>query len=212
MYSTKEIISLFTDYFKKNEDSNLYKLISMFSGELGRIKETNNLIVEWRAIDKAQGKALELIGENINQSRGVATDEVYRVLLKSKIARNLSDGTINTIINVIAIALSTDKKSIKIVEGWTDELNPEPASIKLMEMPLEAINRAGIDPANFVRIIQKTVAGGVKVQSIELNGTFEFGDTSLAIDNSKGFADIDGTTGGYLGAAFNPSKEQDLPI
>ncbi|WP_150283801.1 DUF2612 domain-containing protein [Rummeliibacillus sp. TYF-LIM-RU47] len=212
MYSTKEIISLFTDYFKKNEDSNLYKLVSLFSSELERIKETNKLIVEWRDIDKAQGKALDLIGENINQSRGVATDEVYRVLLKSKIARNLSDGTINTIINVIAIALSTDKKSIKIVEGWTDELNPEPASIKLMEMPLEAINRAGIDPANFVRIIQKTVAGGVKVQSIELNGTFEFGDTSLAIDNSKGFADIDGTTGGYLGAAFNPSTEQDLPI
>lgn len=212
MYSTKEIISLFTDYFRKNEDSNLYKLVSLFSSELERIKETNNLIVEWRAIDKAQGKALDLIGENINQSRGVATDEVYRVLLKSKIARNLSDGTINTIINVIAIALSTDKNSIKIVEGWTDELNPEPASIKLMEMPLEAINRAGIDPANFVRIIQKTVAGGVKVQSIELNGTFEFGDTSLAIDNSKGFADIDGTTGGYLGAAFNPSTEQDLPI
>ncbi|AMX00406.1 DUF2612 domain-containing protein [Rummeliibacillus stabekisii] len=212
MYSTKEIISLFTDYFKKNEGSNLYKLVSLFSGELERIKETNNLIVEWRDIDKAQGKALDLIGENINQSRGLATDEVYRVLLKSKIARNLSDGTINTIINVIAIALSTDKRSIKIVEGWTDELNPEPASIKLMEMPLEAINRAGIDPANFVRIIQKTVAGGVKVQSIELNGTFEFGDTSLAIDNSKGFADIDGTTGGYLGAAFNPSTDQDLPI
>ena len=212
MYSTKEIISLFTDYFKKNEGSNLYKLVSLFSSELERIKETNKLIVEWRDIDKAQGKALDLIGENINQSRGVATDEVYRVLLKSKIARNLSDGTINTIINVISIALSTDKKSIKIVEGWTDVLNPEPASIKLMEMPLEAINRAGIDSANFVRIIQKTVAGGVKVQSIELNGTFEFGDTSLAIDNSKGFADIDGTTGGYLGAAFNPSTEQDLPI
>ncbi|UQW98193.1 DUF2612 domain-containing protein [Rummeliibacillus sp. G93] len=212
MYSTKEIISLFTDYFKKNEDSNLYKLISLFSGELGRIKETNRLILEWRDIDKAQGKALDLIGENINQSRGVATDEVYRILLKSKIARNLSDGTINTIIKVIAIALSTDKKNIKIVEGWTDEDNPIQASIKLIEMPLEAINRAGLDPANFVRIIQKTVAAGVKVQSIELNGTFEFGDTSLSIDNSKGFADIESDIGGYFGATFNPEKQQDLPI
>lgn len=212
MYSTKEIISLFTDYFRKKEDSNLYKLISLFSTELEHVKETNDLIIEWRDIDKAQGKALDLIGENINQSRGVATDEVYRVLLKSKIARNLSNGTINTIINVISLALSTDKKNIKIVEGWTDKNNPEPASIKLIEMPLEAINRAGLDPENFVRIIQKTVAGGVKVQSIELNGTFEFGDASLSIDDSKGFSDVNGATGGYLGAAFNPSMQQDLPI
>lgn len=212
MYSTKEIISLFTDFFRKDEDSNLYKLISLFSDELALLKETNQLILEWRDIDKAQGKALDLIGENINQSRGVATDEVYRILLKSKIARNLSDGTVNTIINVIAIALSTDKKNIKIVEGWADENNPEPASIKLMEMPLEAINKAGLDPANFVRIIQKTVAGGVKVQAIELSGTFEFGDTSMTIDNNKGFSDINGATGGYFGATFSPSTNQDLPI
>lgn len=212
MYSTKEIISLFTDFFRKDKKSNLYKLISLFADELALIKETNQLIMEWREIDKAQGKTLDLIGENINQSRGVATDEVYRILLKSRIARNLSDGTINTIINVIAIALSTDKKNIKIVEGWTDEVNPEPASIKLMEMPLEAINKSGIDPTNFVKIIQKTVAGGVKVQSVELTGTFEFGDTSMEIDNNKGFSNIEGTIGGYLGAAFSPSNNQDLPI
>lgn len=212
MHNVKEVIKYFVDRFKKSPDSILYKLISLFTEELELLDDTNNLMLEWRDIDKAQGPALDLIGENINQKRGVATDEVYRVLLKSKIARNLSDGTINTIINVIATALSTDKKNINIVEGWTDETNPEQASIKLMEMPLEAINKAGLDPSNFVRIIQKTVAGGVKVRSVELTGTFEFGDTSMATDNNKGFADIDGTVGGYLGAAFSPSSNQDLPI
>lgn len=212
MYNVKDVVKYFVDRFNKSSDSYLYKLISLFTEELELLDGTNNLMLEWRDIDKAQGPALDLIGENINQKRGVATDEVYRVLLKSKIARNLSDGTINTIINVIATALSTDKKNINIVEGWTDETNPEQASIKLMEMPLEAINKAGLDPANFVRIIQKTVAGGVKVQSVELTGTFEFGDTSMATDNDKGFADIEGTVGGYLGAAFSPSSDQDLPI
>lgn len=212
MYNVKDVVKYFVDRFNKSSDSYLYKLISLFTEELELLDGTNNLMLEWRDIDKAQGLALDLIGENINQKRGVATDEVYRVLLKSKIARNLSDGTINTIINVIATALSTDKKNINIVEGWTDETNPEQASIKLMEMPLDAINKAGLDPANFVRIIQKTVAGGVKVQSVELTGTFEFGDTSMTTDNDKGFADIEGTVGGYLGAAFSPSSDQDLPI
>ena len=212
MYNVKDVVKYFVDRFNKSPDSYLYKLISLFTEELELLDGTNNLMLEWRDIDKAQGPALDLIGENINQKRGVATDEVYRVLLKSKIARNLSDGTINTIINVIATALSTDKKNINIVEGWTDETNPEQASIKLMEMPLDAINKAGLDPANFGRIIQKTVAGGVKVQSVELTGTFEFGDTSMTTDNDKGFADIEGTVGGYLGAAFSPSSDQDLPI
>lgn len=117
MYSVKDIIKLFTDHFYKDEDGNLYKLIDICADELGRVKSTNDLIESWRDIDKAKGKTLDLIGENINQNRGAATDEVYRILLKSKIARNLSDGTIDTIIRVIAVALNADLEEIKIREG-----------------------------------------------------------------------------------------------
>lgn len=203
----------FADYFAKHPNSNLSKLVSIFSDELVELQETNKTILEWRDIDKARGKALDLIGENVNQNRGVATDEVYRILLKSKIARNLSDGTVNTLIQVISIALSTDPSTIKIVEKWNDELEPEPAAIKLIELPLVKINEAGLDPANFVRIVQQTVAAGVKVGVIELSGTFEFGDTTNSIDNLKGFGDVnDHTIGGYLGAAFTPASDHALPI
>lgn len=213
MFSLKDIISRFTDYFDKQPNSNISKLMKIFSDELQTLNMTIERVGEWRDIDNAKGVVLDDAGTNIKQPRGVATDEVYRILLKSKIARNLSDGSINTIIQVLATALSCEYKDIKIKEKWTDELNPEPAAIQVIELPLVKINEAGLDPTNFARIVQRTVAGGIKVGVIELTGTFEFGDTSNAVDNTKGFGDInDSTKGGYLGAAYTPAVDNELPI
>lgn len=212
MFSVDNIMSRFVDYFDKRPDSNLSKLISIFSEELMNFKETNDRILEWRSIDQAQGEALNLIGENINQARGAANDEVYRILLKSKIARSLSDGSINMIIQVLSIALSTEPSEIKIVEKWTDSSTPEPAAISVIELPIAALNAAGLDPVQFGRIVQRTVAAGVKVDAINLEGTFEFGPTAIVTDNSKGFGDIEQTIGGFLGAVYSPSTNQDLPI
>lgn len=215
MFSTKEIVSRFVDHFKKDSTSNIAKLMHIFSDQLLKLNETTERVRDWRDIDHAQGKALDDIGSNVNQPRGKATDEVYRILLKSKIARNLSDGSINTIINVIAVALSVPPSQIRIVEKWHDELEPEPAALKLIEIPLQRINEAGLDPLNFVRIVQKTVAAGIKVDAIELAGTFEFGDSFATsnIDVSKGFGNInDETVGGYLGAVYTPAHDFELPI
>ena len=211
MFSIKNIMDRFSHYFKRQ--GNLRKLMQIFSGELIILKQSIDLVEEWRDIDKAAGQALDDIGSNVNQPRGQATDPVYRILLKSKIARNLSDGTINTIIQVLSTALSVDKKELTIVEKWYDPDDPEPAAIKVIELPLKRLNESGLDPANFVRIIKQTVAGGVSVGTVELSGTFEFGDESNAIDPIRGFGDVnDATIGGYLGAAYTPSNDVQLPI
>ncbi|WP_419957206.1 hypothetical protein [Psychrobacillus psychrotolerans] len=212
MFEAKAIVSRFVDYFNKEPNSNISKLMKIFSDELIALNTTTKRVGDWRDIDSAKGVALDDTGTNINQPRGVATDEVYRILLKSKIARNLSDGSINTIIQVLATALSVPPTQIRIEEKWNDSLDPEPAAIKLIELPLAKINEAGLDPVNFVRIVQKTVAAGVKVGIIELTGTFEFGTTAMIVDNLKGFGNIEGTIGGYFGAAFSPSTDQELPI
>ncbi|MEK3727159.1 DUF2612 domain-containing protein [Lysinibacillus sp. FSL W8-0953] len=213
MFSTQSIVKRLSDYFDKTPDSNISKLMSIFAAEAQEVKATNDRIRQWRNIDDAEGVGLDLIGQNVNQPRGVANDEVYRILLKSKIARNLSDGTIDMIIQVLAIALSVEPKMIKIKEKWNDPEEPEPAAIKVIELPLTKLNEAGLDPTNFVRIVQRTVAAGVKVGVIELTGTFEFSDITNSIDNIAGFGDIyDETIGGYLGAAYTPSQDNELPI
>lgn len=211
MYELNEIIGKFTNYFKKNPGGNIGKLLIVFSEQLKDLEQTNDRIKEWRSIDEAEGYGLDVIGKELNQLRGASSDEIYRVLLKSKNARNRSEGDMNTIIEVISLALNTSPKSIGIQEQWNDPYDPQEAAIALIEMPITRLNEVGLEPRQFASIVQKTVAAGVKVSSIEMKGTFEFGDT-LEIDAEKGFSDITGTTGGYFGVVFLSEKNIELPL
>lgn len=164
MYSVKQLVSLFTDHFRKDEESNTHKLMQLFSDELQLLEETNNRIIEWRNIDKAEGKALDLIGQNVVQPRGTTNDERYRIMLKTKIARNLADGTINGLIKAMAYALQLDMSEIEITELW--ELLDEPAAIGLEALPPEKIKDAGFTQEQFYQLLKTLIAAGVRLRLI----------------------------------------------
>jgi hypothetical protein len=210
----EDMLSRLTDRYRKDPDSNIGKIIKIITDEFDLIKETFERIEEWEDIEKAEGAVLDDIGKDIGQPRGAATDEIYRILLRSKMARNLSDGTIDTIIRVLSIALNTDPKEIRIQELCEDPVNPEPAAIKLIQIPLRRLNEVGMSEKQFVQIVKKTVAAGVRVASIEMTGTFSFSShpTESEYSDTEGFADIDQTIGGYLGAIFVDSNDTELPI
>ena len=212
MITAQDMLRRLTDVFRKDPESNVGKLMSIFAAQLQKLEQTARRVEEWRDIDKAEGTTLDRIGENVGQPRGMATDEIYRILIKSKIARNLSKGDINTIITVLATALNTNPSEIRIVELYNDPIEPEPAAISLIQLPIERINAVGMDPRQFAQIVQKTVAAGVRVGVIELTGTFEFGAIGDPPDSNVGFADIDQTKGGTLGAAYSPGLVPDLPL
>ncbi|NMB32674.1 MAG: DUF2612 domain-containing protein [Clostridium sp.] len=207
----KEMLSRLTDNYNKSPKGNVGKLLNIMTAELEELKKTLGQVEAWKDIDKAEGVTLDHVGRTVIQPRGVATDEVYRILLKSKIARNLSTGDINTIINVLAVALDTDYSEITIEEMYNDPLEPEPAAIKIIQLPLQQVNEAGMSPNQFAKIVQRTVAAGVKVGVIELTGTFEFSE-DLESDNEKGFSNDLQDIGGYLGYLYEPSYDDDLPI
>lgn len=211
MISVKDLLSRLPDYFDKRSESTLGKLLAIVAEQLAKLEETQERIRLWRDIETAKGPTLDRIGVNVGQPRGVATDEVYRILLKSKIARNRSTGDINTIIRVLSVALSCPPSDVKIEEMWEAETS-EPAAIALIQLPLDRLNQAGMDPIQFARIVQRTVAAGVRVGAIELSGTFEFGMIDEPPDSGKGFVDETGVTGGTLGAVYAPSQNIDLPI
>ncbi len=212
MYSTQKMFDRLADLFKKSEESNVGKIIKIFSEQLQMLEDTNRKIKDWRSIDQAKGKGLDLIGENILQSRGSATDEIYQVLLKSKLARSLSTGDINTIIQVLSVALNTEKEEVRIKEKWSDPDYPEEAAISVIEVPIKRLNEVGLAPDQFGVIVQKTVASGVRVESVQLQGTFAFGSIPKEQDSESGFSDVERTTGGSLGAVFRPSGDRELPL
>lgn len=213
MITAKGIISKLTDVLTKNPSSNIGKLLAILADQLRQLEETHDRIRAWRDIDEAKGTTLDKIGTIVNQPRGVATDEVYRILIKSKIARNLSTGDINTIIQVLSVALNTDPSEIQIKEAWSDPVEPEPAALSVIQLPLESINKSGLSPRQFARMVQKTVLAGVRVREIELAGTFQFASgTETEVDDKSGFANLEGTVGGTLGYAYTPADDPDLPI
>ncbi|NNV04650.1 hypothetical protein [Brevibacillus sp. MCWH] len=209
-----DMLSRLTDVYRKDPQSNIGKVIKILTDELDLLKTTFDRIEEWRDVEKAEGAVLDDSGMNVGQPRGAATDEIYRILLRSKVARNFSDGTIDTIIRVISIAVNADPKEIRIQELYNDPNNPEPAAIGLIQIPLRKLNEVGMSPKQFVQIVQKTVAAGVRVANTELSGTFAFASHPSTIENSDtaGFADENGTVGGYLGAMFVDSEDSNLPV
>lgn len=213
MFSVKDMLSRFADVFNKDPNSNLGKLISILHGQMQELDRALNNVREWRAIDKAKGTTLDRIGQNVAQPRGAATDEVYRVLIQSKIARNLSKTDTNTIIQVLALALNCDYKDIRIQEKFNDPNEPEAAAISLIRVPTKRLNEVGMSPIQFGQIVQRTVAAGVRVALVELAGTFRLSSQLDILEKSSiGLADPEMQTGGTLGEVYVPGNDYELPL
>lgn len=208
------LAEMLTDNYNKAPASNISKLLAIVEAEHDELLETLQVVEAWQDLDRALGRALDRIGFDVQQFRGMATDEVYRVLIKSRIARNASDGSINTIIQVLSLAFDIEPSEFGISETYDDPYDPEPAAIKVIKAPLGGLLRTGLTGQQLGVMIAKTAAAGVGVQSVELYGTFQLSSIAgtLETDPEKGFADIDMTTGGTLGMAYSPSSDVEFPL
>lgn len=207
------LAEMLTDNYNRAPNSNISKLLAMVEAEHDELLETLQVVEAWQDLDRALGRALDRIGFDVQQFRGMATDEVYRVLIKSRIARNASDGTINTIIRVLSMALDISPSDIGIIETY-NAADPEPAALSVIKAPLGGLLKTGLTGQQLGLMIAKTAAGGVGVQSVELYGTFQFSSIAgtLETDPEKGFANLEMTTGGTLGLAYNPGEDVEFPL
>lgn len=204
-------LSKLTDVFKKTKDSNIGKIFALVDEEINQLKNTLNKTEEWRDLYKAEGATLDLIGENLNQPRGQTSDEIYRVLIRGKSALNLADGTMNKVIEVLSLTLDCEPSEIEI-KTLKETGDNEPAALMITKAPLEALNRVGMSPQQFAQLAQKTVAGGIRVALVNLQGSFRLSiDPSQIEQGLDGFSS-DGTDGGTLGGVYTPQKEDALPI
>ncbi|MEB2275858.1 hypothetical protein LAV82_17750 [Bacillus sp. ILBB4] len=206
----KDWFSKLSDAFVKSENSNLGKIFSLLDDEINQLKETFTRIEEWRDLNNAQGKNLDLIGNDVGQKRGKTTDAVYRSLIKSKIARDRSDGTFNKVIEVLAQTLNCDPNEFQLRSA------DEPAAVYMTNAPIDTIYAAGLTPYTFTNIVQSTVSAGVQVQSVQMDGTFELSSVeefTLNPNGPNGLSSIDTPTeGGTLGAYIVPDKETSVPL
>lgn len=174
--------------------------------ELDDVKIVYKTIEEWRDVDNAEGIALDNIGKNLMQFRGQTSDEIYRILIKSKVARNRATGTLNNMLEVLSLALDVDPSEIVIEQGVGKH-----HSISIMQVPLGRLAEVGLSITAFGLIVAKLVAGGVKVETIEFFGTFQYVE-ELENDIELGYADINMENGGTLGDLFQPETDPNFPL
>ncbi|WP_218001299.1 hypothetical protein [Priestia megaterium] len=179
----------------------------MLDDEITQLKDTFTCIEEWRDLNNARGKTLDIIGNEVGQKRGKATDDVYyRALIKSKIARDRSDGTFNKVIEVLAQTLDCEPSEFQMHSADT------PATIFMTNTPIQTIYDVGLTPYTFINIVQNSLSAGVQVESVQLDGTFEIGYLNDSSDGS-GLSSVNNPTlGGNLGAYIIPEKEVSTPL
>lgn len=141
--------------FRKPNNLDLYYVLY---GGYGELEKGFASINDSRNIDKAQGETLDKLGANVGQFRFGEDDDLYRLLIRTRIIANLSIGDIPTINKVMSILVKDIFLGIK--ETWFYEKHRnEPAAIVLQlseiwsNIPLEIINRI---KAAGVRVILET--------------------------------------------------------
>ena len=208
MSSQLEMLKRLTDAYRKEANGNIGKLFKIIGAELDAIEQTTQAIKTVRDVDSATDYSLDRIGNNVQQLRGQTTDYIYRILIKSKIQRNLSDGGIETLIGIISYLLDIPKTEVEIIETWSTES----ASFQL-NVPADAVNSIGLTLSQMGQIVDIVSAAGVKAASL-FEGTFALSSLpdTLETDVNTGFANDAQTTGGTLGAYYDPGSDIPLPL
>lgn len=152
------------DVFSKEPDSNIYKLLQVIGEELDQIKQVNEDIRLARNIDSAEGMTLDNIGKNLELKRNDQSDEVYRLLLKLKIAAK-GGATFPNLINIIAASLNIDDEDVFLINEKEFDASGEPASL-LLSLSSEAIENSQIDYFSILNFLNTIIAGGVSLNNL----------------------------------------------
>lgn len=205
-FNRENLVKNLPDAFLKVKGSNNDKIMQIEKDALDELRTAVKDIYESLDIDNAYGYTLDLYGDTVGQERGKATDDQYRVLIKSRIIRNLVNGDYNSIVESMSIVFGCDPKEIVIKEL------DEPCNVELDSLPFSTLNNLAIDVNTAVKIIKSMLPSGTTLGDIAFTGTFEFsGGTELVYDKDAGFADLTQTYGGFFGMIFS-GDTTDLPV
>lgn len=111
--TTDQLLTLPSHHWYKEHDSNLYKLLNVFNGDLERISDSGDKVAKWRGIFDAEGTTLDLFGKDISTYRPTKSDPPYRFLIYLKTLLARAQGTIPSIVKITGEAIGT-RQGLKI--------------------------------------------------------------------------------------------------
>lgn len=206
LYQEQHINNL-PDCYNKEETSNNHKILDLSDYNVTKLRKTLTEIENSLNLNNAKGKTLDLYGDLVGQKRGLATDEQYIILIKTRIMRNLVNGSNNSITAALSAILNCKQSEVHIADA------KEPCKVSVTA-PLTSIIGSDFTISQFVQLVQTLTPVGVTLSADTVfGGTFEFATGENEYDEKAGFCDVEGgTIGGYFGALSTDQDEIVLPI
>lgn len=205
-FNREQPVKNLPDAYRKDINSNNRKILEIERDAMNQLRAGINAIDACLDLNQAAGKTLDLYGEMLDQPRGAATDEQYRIMIMARITRALARSDHDSIVHAISTAFGCDPSEVLLVE-------PEgTCSVRLESLPFDKLNSSGIDTITAVQIVKRLIPAGVQLESLNFSGTFEFGDIETVYDEETGFGDVDQTVGGHLGLAADSKTASNLPV
>lgn len=186
---TTEGLDNLVQQFKSKE--NLEAFLTAFLDQCQDVENASFELIDERTLDAAVGAQLDGIGEIVGLDRGGLSDEDYRTRLRVQIRINKSDGTIDTLLGIVALL---ENDPLELTEYY-------PAAMEIFVIEIQS------DPETLARIIADARWAGVGCDlhytTDTLTNTFGFasGDTTES-SSTEGFANDGGTTGGKFSDAL----------
>lgn len=195
------------DKYAKTPQSHNYKILEINRLACENLRAGLDAIFNILDMDNATGETLDNYGDRVNQPRGNATDEQYLYMIKTKIARNLTNGSEPAVIDAICMTLKCEPSQVLLIE------REEPGVVELVTLPFDVIVKAGFTTNQLVALIESLLPVGVRLVAYNFEGTFTFSDVENEYDAAAGFCDVEGgTLGGYFGVLLGQDEEAILPV
>lgn len=203
----EDLIKNFPDFYNKDPTSNNYKLMQLIQYDKDKFRAVLDELWKSLDIEQADTYTLDLYGDMVGQKRGLATDEQYLILIKTKIARNRCSGNYSSIVDTVCRILNCSPSEVAFEE------QEEPCTIIVKEIPLERIIHADLTPSQFTKILKSLLPVGITLEASVYDGTFSFADSENVASTDSGFCQSEGdTSGGYFGVLSGEENETILPI
>lgn len=185
--------------FRKDQESNNYKILQVQAEELGQLAEVMEDIISSQILETATGESLDHLAALIDLDRNGLSDDDFRNLIATTQLFRPSNGTLSDIKTVVTYYTGVSDEDILILEN-PDDL---PATFALV---LEVPNVKEFSVAELIEYIQTAKAAGIRFLDdqiqIILNPTFETHKASLPGYGYSGYG-----VGGYGHSTFLMSRQ-----
>lgn len=163
-------------YSQYRDKPNLVAWLQILASLGNQIEGVYSLVASSYLIDDASGEQLNVIGRVVvisrNYDSGVMDDDTYRLILKARIAKNVSDTTLDGIIKALAFVVGFD--DIRVVD-------PEDMTFSIeFGQPLTTLQRTVITNFDIVPKPQGVRFSGFE----EITGTWRFGQPEAQFGGS----------------------------